>query len=39
VVVLVAIAFARAARRAPEVPAQTPRASIQSSAARQSESR
>ena len=39
VVVLVAIAFARAARRAPALPPQTPRASIQSSAARQSESR
>ncbi len=39
VIVLVAIAFARAARRPPAVAVQTPRASIQSSAARQSESR
>jgi drug/metabolite transporter (DMT)-like permease len=39
VVVLVAIAFARAARRAPALAGQTPRASIQSSAPRQSESR
>jgi drug/metabolite transporter (DMT)-like permease len=39
VIVLVAIAFARAARRAPAGAVQTPRASIQSSTARQSESR
>ncbi len=39
VVVLVAIAFARAARRVPPGTLQEPRASIQSSAPRQSESR
>jgi len=39
VVVLVAIAFARAARRGPAPAVQAARASIQSSAARQSESR
>jgi drug/metabolite transporter (DMT)-like permease len=39
VIVLVVLSFARATRRSPAVAVQTPRASIQSSTARQSESR